>query len=77
MKKDRPIRDIPISEAKRIAEEFGYDQVVIVGRRVGSEVEVHGEHVTTYGTTREHCRVAALTGDTIKKRILGWPEDKP
>lgn len=60
---------IPISAGKRIAEEFGYDQVVIVGRRVGGF-----EHVTTYGKDKENCRVAARMGDFFKHKLMGWPE---
>jgi hypothetical protein len=52
--------DIPIAAAKRIAEEFGYDQVVIVARKVGGS-----EHVTTYGVDKANCNVAARIGNFL------------
>ena len=68
---------IPISAAKRIAEEYGVDQVVILARQPESEPGKGdgSEHVTTYGRTIIHCEVAALMGNKLKK-ILGWPPDR-
>lgn len=63
---------IPIEAAKRIAEEFGYDQVVIVGRRVGGF-----EHVTTYGKDEANCSVAARMGNFFKHKLMGWPKESP
>ncbi len=65
------MKRIPISAAKRIAEDYGYDQVVIYARKVGDDPEPHGEHMTTYGVTRQHCRVAAVIGQTLQ-RWMGW-----
>lgn len=59
---------IPISAAKLIAEQFGYDQIVIVGRRIGGF-----EHVTTYGKDAANCSVAARIGDFFKHELMGWP----
>lgn len=73
----RPMRPIPIDAAKRIAEEFGYDQVVIVARRVGEGTEPHGEHCTTYGVDKANCAVAARIGNFFKHKLMGWPEEKP
>ena len=56
------MREIPISAAKRIADDFGYDQVVIYARKVGSEPEPYGEHMTTYGRTPEHCGACRAHG---------------
>lgn len=70
----RPILEIPVSAAKEIADRYGYDQVVIIARRVGDEPEPHGEHVTTYGRDKAHCSVAARVGNFIKHKIMGWPE---
>lgn len=64
--------DIPISAAERIATEYGWDQVVIVARKVGDD---GAEHVTTYGVNAEHCGVAARIGDFLKHKIMGWPRD--
>lgn len=62
-------RAIPISAAKRIAEEYGYEQVVIIGRR---HTDQSGEHCTTYGVTKADCAVAAKMGDVLKK-AMHWP----
>lgn len=59
--------DIPVSAGQRIAEEFGYDQVVIIARKVGVR-----EHVTTYGIDKDHCGVAARIGNFIKHKLMGW-----
>lgn len=65
------MRPIPIAAAKRIAKEYGYDQVLIYARRCHDTPEPHGEHMTTYGRNAQHCDVAALIGDTLKK-FMGW-----
>lgn len=64
---------IPVAAAKRIADEYGVDQVVIVARTVG---EGGGEHVTTYGKDKRNCAVAAHIGDFLKYRIFGWKQDE-
>lgn len=74
---DRPMLPIPIAAARRIAEEFGYDQVIIIARRVGEVPAPHGEHVTTYGRDRKHCGVAAHVGNFLKHKVMGWPEYDP
>lgn len=66
------MRDIPISAAEDIAKKYGYDQIVIIGRKVGVDPETNGEHVTTYGVTPEHCSVAAMMGDFLKYKVMGW-----
>ena len=62
--------DVPIDAAKRIADEFGKDQVIIVcwDKRHGRT------HVTTYGKTTEECEQAAKGGNFVKK-ALGWPDE--
>lgn len=67
------MRSIPIAAAERIAREYGYDQVVIIARKVGEAPELHGEHVTTYGVNKAHCESAALQGKALK-RFMGWPD---
>ena len=62
---------IPIAAARRIAETYGYDQVLIYGRKVGTDPDPHGEHLTTYGVNAEHCGVAARMADVLKK-FMGW-----
>ena len=73
--KHRPLKPIPISAAKAIAERYGYDQVIVLGRRVGDAPEPCGEHLTTYGRNRAHCAVAAKIGDFLKFKVMGWTVD--
>ncbi len=63
------LKEIPISVAKKIAKQYGYHQVVIIGRRVGTDGI---EHVTTYGSDKKNCSVAARIGDFLKYKIFGW-----
>jgi len=70
------MKSIPISAARRIAEEYGYDQVVIVARKCGEgEDQSRGEHCTTYGVDKAHCAVAARIGHFFKHKLMGWPLD--
>lgn len=61
--------DIPIEAAEKVAQEYGYDQIVIIGRKVG---ENGREHVTTYGADAAHCDVAARMGDYLKYQVMKW-----
>ncbi len=63
------MKSIPISAAKRVAEEYGYDQVVIIARKVS---EGGGEHCTTYGVDVANCRVAAMIGHFFTHKLMGW-----
>ena len=67
------MKPIPIRAAKEIASLYGYDQVIILGRKVGAPPEEHGEHLTTYGRDRAHCDAAAKAGRALR-RFMGWPE---
>jgi hypothetical protein len=67
------VKPIPIAAARRIAEAYGYDQVVIIARKVGDEPSPHGEHCTTYGVDKAHCDVAARIGNFFKHKLMGWP----
>jgi hypothetical protein len=62
---------IPIKAGKEIADKYGYDQVIIVARKVG---EGGGEHVTTYGVNSENCSAAAKIGDFFKFKLMGWTQ---
>lgn len=62
--------EIPVAAARDIAERYGQDQVVIIGRQVGVG---GGEHVTTWGRDAAHCAVAARIGDFLKHKIMKWP----
>jgi len=68
----RPLLPIPIPAARTVADVYGYDQVVIIARRVGNAPDVNGEHVTTYGVDAVHCNVAARIGRTLQ-RFMQWP----
>lgn len=65
-------KSIPVVAARNIAEQYGYDQVVIIARKVG---DPGGEHVTTYGRNRAHCDAAARIGDFLKFKIMGWAKE--
>ncbi|MGK7653185.1 hypothetical protein ACSQ76_12440 [Roseovarius sp. B08] len=65
-------KPIPIAAAKRIAKEYGYDQVVIVARKVDPD---GNEHVTTFGVDSAHCQVAARIGTALKHHLMGWPSE--
>jgi hypothetical protein len=67
---------IPISAAKYIAKAYGYDQVIIVARRIGTigPNEI-AEHVTTYGRDKANCAAAAKIGNFLKFKVMGWLEE--
>lgn len=60
---------IPISAAKRISQDYNFQEVVIFAY----DPETGNQHVTTYGKTKEQCIDAARAGNFLK-RALGWPE---
>lgn len=66
------MKPIPISAASAIAKKYGYDQVIIIARRVGNDPDPHGEHCTTYGIDKAHCEVAAKIGEFLKYKVMGW-----
>ena len=63
-------RNIPISDAKAIANRCSCDQVIIIGwwKRDGRT------HVTTFGTTVEDCDQVAQAGNWLKEFLLKWPK---
>ena len=60
---------IPITAAKRIADDYGQSQVIVVT----FDKQTGLTHVVTYGGTLEECKQAAAGGNVVKK-ALGWPE---
>lgn len=66
------MKSIPIVAARNIAEQYGYDQVIIYARKVGEAPKPHGEHMTTYGRNPSHCAVAARIGKFLQTEIMGW-----
>lgn len=65
------MKRIPIKAAEEIAKKYGYDQVIIIARKVGKDPEPNGEHITTYGINKAHCDAAALQGKALAK-LYGW-----
>lgn len=65
------MKDIPIVAARDIAEKYGYDQVMIYARKVG---EAGGEHMTTYGVTKQHCTAMAHIAKFLQEKIMKWLE---
>lgn len=75
------MKPIPISAARRIAEEYGYDQIMIYARKVDRPAGVGetakqaikgSEHMTTYGVTKVHCAAMAQIAEFLKTKIMGW-----
>lgn len=62
-------KPIPISAGERIAKMYGYEQIVILGRKTG---EGGMEHLTTYGINKLHCGIAARIGSYLKREIMKW-----
>lgn len=60
---------IPITIAKRFAEQFSCSQVIILAFDTGGRT-----HVITYGKTTKDCEQAAEGGNRMK-RVMGWPEE--
>lgn len=57
---------IPISSAKRIALDYGYDQVLILG----VDRTARKNHITTYGKDKWHCDDVAAAG-VLVGRMFG------
>ena len=66
------MKPIPISAAKKIADAYGYDQIIVIGRKIGDDGV---EHVVTYGVSKSHCLVAAKIGDFLKYKVMGWVKE--
>lgn len=67
------MKPIPVKDAKRIATDYGYDQVIIFARKVDKGDEKGGEHLTTFGHG-DHSGIAAKIGHYLKYKVLGWVE---
>lgn len=63
------MKPIPISEAKAIAKQYGYDQVMVYARKIGDD---GGESMTTYGRSKAHCDAAARIASHFQRNIAGW-----
>ena len=60
----------PAASIIAIADDYGYDQVIIIARAVDQ-----GEHMTTYGKNKVHCEIAARCGDFLKYKVMGWHKE--
>lgn len=70
------MKRIPISVAKKLAEELGQSTVVVIAWEGESSPTPTGTtHVVTYGRTVKDCEYAALLGNRIKREVLRWPEE--
>jgi hypothetical protein len=65
-------QSVPVHAARSIAEQYGWDQVVVIARKVDPN---GGEHVTTYGRDRANCDVATRIGDFLKHKVMEWATD--
>lgn len=67
---------IPIMAARRIAEEYGYDQVLIMARKVDSKPgAADGEEwMTTYGVDRDHCDAVARIRYWLEGQMKIWAD---
>lgn len=70
----RAMLPIPVETARSIATDYGYDQVIVIGRRVGEDPDPHGEHIATAGVGAAHAAIAADAGRALQ-RFMGWPLD--
>src|SRR5208282_2291500 len=68
------MKPIPFTAARRVAKAYGYDQIIIIVRKIGDD---GGEHVTTYGRDVPNCVVAASIGDFFKAKLMGWKTIPP
>lgn len=59
-----------IQFAKDFATKFGYNQIVIIGRRVDDPLRPGGEWVTTYGTDAAHTAIAKAIGEFIVRKVM-------
>lgn len=66
MKGESMTDKIPISTAAGIAHKHGYDQVIILARRVGDGGQ---EWVTTYGKDKANGDAAARIGDALRDNV--------
>ena len=70
------MKPIPVEAARKIAEQYDYDQIIIVARKVDQPGKPGGEHCTTYGKNKEHCDIAARCGDFLKFKVMGWIQER-
>jgi len=47
---------------------------LIYARKVGAKPEPFGEHMTTYGVTKAHCKTVAKIGKWLQEK-MGWYDE--
>ena len=62
----------PADKAREMAEQFGLDQVIIIGRKRGGSCF---ETVTTFGRSDSDARACDMIGTHIKLDIMQWETD--
>lgn len=67
-RKDSPVK-IQVMEAQRLAELFGYDQIIIIGRRISGQ---GSEEVVHYGVDTDNDNAARLIADFLKYKVMRW-----
>lgn len=65
----RRVKAIPPAAAKRIAQAYGYDQVIVLGRRLDASGEA-GEHVVAWGPNEAATRDVVRLGELARRTIL-------
>lgn len=63
---------IPIEAVENLGVVFGFDQVIVLARRVGDEGT---EQLVTWGDSLEHKHAAARIGDRLTTEVFGWTPD--
>ena len=58
-------KKIPFVRAKELAKEYGYDQVVVLARKVEEPEHPGGWSACSYGKNRSHCQVAGRIVDVF------------
>ncbi len=62
---------IPIRHGKNIGEQYGFDQIIIIGVNPNN----NQSSVATWGKTTEQSHQVAIAGNKIKKEVLKWNEE--
>lgn len=60
---------IPANELEEIAKRHGFDQVIIIARKIGTQGK---EAVGHYGINAEHKAMASEICDYLKYKVMGW-----
>lgn len=70
MSRARAVRRIPDRVARSVALSYGYDQVIVIGRRL-DRIGVDGEDVASYGRDAAQEAEAQRLGELARRRIMG------